>query len=122
MENIRLILIFALILISLMLYQAWQEDYATKPPLNVTSIPTSDDTPTVSPASTDSELPVMTDSQVGPVDLSATPAKQLLPSQSHIYVKTDIFQIEIDTIGGDVRQVDLLKYPVESKTRDNPFR
>ena len=122
MENIRLILIFALILISLMLYQAWQEDYATKPPLNVTSIPTSDDTPTVSPASTDSELPVMTDSQVGPVDLSATPAKQLLPSQSHIYVKTDIFQIEIDTIGGDVRQVDLLKYPVESKTPDNPFR
>jgi YidC/Oxa1 family membrane protein insertase len=122
MENIRLILIFALILISLMLYQAWQEDYATKLPLNVTSTPTSDDTPTVSPASTDSELPVMTDSQIGPVDLSATPAKQLLLSQSHIYVETDVFHIEIDTIGGDVRQVDLLKYPVSLKTPDNPFR
>ncbi|MCK5524882.1 MAG: membrane protein insertase YidC [Thiomargarita sp.] len=128
MENMRLLLTFTLIFIVLMLYQAWQEDYGTKPPSTL-GTPTSTletptaETPTVtSSADSESELPNPQDSQVGPVDLPTMQMRQLLPSESPITVETDVLKLKIDTIGGDVRQLYLVDYPVEMKTPENPFR
>jgi len=88
-----------------MMYQAWQEDYGSKQP-SVASTSTSDMPRAVSPSS-DSDLESQT--------------QHLLSSDSRIYVETDVLKLEIDTTGGDVRRVSLLKYPVDAKIPDNPF-
>ncbi|EDN67772.1 60Kd inner membrane protein [Beggiatoa sp. PS] len=45
-----------------------------------------------------------------------------LSSDSRLYVETDVFKLEIDTSGGDIRRVDLLQYPVAADKPDEPFR
>ena len=50
MDNARLILLFALGLVSLSLYQAWQEDYAAKAPQTTTSTTTAIDETSAVPA------------------------------------------------------------------------
>ncbi len=102
MDNFRLILIFTLIFILLMMYQAWQEDYGSKQP-SVASTSTSDMPRAVSPSSDsdlESELPQL--SEVGSVDLPGAQTQHLLSSDSRIYVETDVLKLEIDTTGGDV--------------------
>ena len=37
-------------------------------------------------------------------------------------MKTDVFDVVLDSTGGDVRQVDLVKYPVAVDQPDKPFR
>ena len=106
MDNIRLILVIALLTILLMMYQAWQIDYGTHPPRGAgSSAPVASDSATPSPP--ESELPnTPLESQVGPATstLPITTAQHLLPSESHIAVKTDRFKLTIDTKGGDIRQ------------------
>ncbi len=119
MDNLRLILIVALTFILLMMYQAWQKDYGPKPP-SVASTPrteTTIETPSTPP---DSELP-KTQNDLPSTPPVAEPVK-VLASDLRIQVETDVFRLEIDTTGGDVRQVDLLKYPVEVDKPDEPFR
>lgn len=124
MDNIRLILVIALIFILLMMYQAWQIDYGTHPPRSAnpsTPAATSDSATSLPP---ESELPSTPESQVGPATstLPITAAQQLLPSESRIAVKTDRLKLIIDTKGGDIRQVELLDYPLDSKTPDRLFQ
>ena len=124
MDNIRLILVIALLTILLMMYQAWQIDYGTHPPRGAgSSAPVASDSATPSPP--ESELPnTPLESQVGPATstLPITTAQHLLPSESHIAVKTDRFKLTIDTKGGDIRQAELLDYPLDIKTSDRFFQ
>jgi len=43
-------------------------------------------------------------------------------SANKIHIKTDVMDLYIDTQGGDIRNLALLKYPVESKTPDVPVQ
>jgi YidC/Oxa1 family membrane protein insertase len=125
MDNFRFILILALAFILLMLYQAWQIDYGFKPEdggqAPITELPDTSSPTTVS--SSNLELPTpKEDLQVSPAELPMAQNKRLLSSDSRIYVETDVFKLEMDTTGGDVRRVDLLQYPVEADKPDKPFR
>jgi len=122
MDNFRLILIVALFFILFTLYQAWQEDYGTKPPSEA-STPTTETPDTSStPSSSESEVPIVKDSQVGQDESPTAQANRLLLSESRVLVETDVLKLEIDTKGGDVRLVDLPKYPVKVDTPDDLFR
>lgn len=126
MENFRLIIIVALFFILFTLYQAWQQDYGPKPPNTAaTSTPTDSMGDLSTPSTTEeSELPSpKADPQASAaVGVPTAPAQQLLPSESRIFVETDVLKLEIDTKGGDVRRVELVNYPVEVDTPDNPYR
>jgi len=128
MDNFRFILILALAFIGLMLYQAWQVDYGFNPSdggqTPITELPdTSTSTPTTVSSSSNLELPTpKEDLQASPVDLPNTPNRRFLSSDSRLYVETDVFKLEIDTSGGDIRRVDLLQYPVAADKPDEPFR
>lgn len=118
-NNFRLILIMALFFILLLLYQAWQQDYGRQPE----KIPTSE---VSTPSTTVSELPA-TLPQQQPVDAGHIPQtttldQKALPSQTRVRVSTDTFKIEIDTVGGDIRQVELLRYPIKVDEPHRPFR
>ena len=117
MDNQRIILFFALSFVLLLLWQAWQDDFAPKSPVKT--------------ASTEQST-----TNIDKVDIPATPAEYTpeletaapvvvnnkLESAGRIHVVTDVLDIEIDSRGGDLRQIDLLKYPVDLSAERLPFR
>ncbi|MEM7018074.1 MAG: membrane protein insertase YidC, partial [Pseudomonadota bacterium] len=137
MENVRLILLMALVFILLLIYQAWQEDYG---PQNSTSPVTSEQpaAPTEVPQVTTppDEAPVVTAAEAptpaveAPAELPRPAAAmppvvpsasnggvRLLPTDGRIMVETDVLKVELDVRGGDIRRVDLIDYTLSV---DNP--
>lgn len=118
-NNFRLILIMALFFILLMLYEAWQQDYGPKK--LGTSSSTSSEVST--PSTVAAELPETFREKPETLNVpEASGGPKILPSQTRIQVTTDVFKAEIDTVGGDLRQVDLLNYPVKVSDPKQPFR
>lgn len=128
MDNFRLILIVGWFFILLLLYQAWQQDYGPKQPTNNTVTTTEGTTTSTSSLSPDS-LPNTTDELANNTTLSAsalpelpiTQGTRLVPTATRIHVETDVFKAEIDTVGGDLRHVELVKFPIAIDQLDKPF-
>ncbi len=106
MDFQRIILFFALSFTLLMLWQAWQEDYGPQRAPAPTAQAPGEDIP--APAAPGAAAPV------------GAPMRPGLDSQQRVRVVTDVFQAEIDTYGGDLRQVRLLDYPVSVEKPDTP--
>jgi len=116
MDNQRFILFIALSLIILMLWSAWEKEQQTPAPAAA-------NTTASAPAKTPSNGPIPS------APASGTPAAQKAPTvraQSleqgqRIVVTTDLLRAEIDTVGGDLRVLELLTYP-ETLGEKKPFR
>ncbi|OUD13238.1 membrane protein insertase YidC [Thioflexithrix psekupsensis] len=131
MDNIRLMLIMALIFVLLLIYQAWQEDYGPKP--TVVEPPRASTPAPDTPATTASALPDTTNNDIPtapPSDASLPNTSSVLPKVSfssvlqeeqRVIVETDVMIVEIDTMGGDLRRKFLLDYPV-SVQNSSPFQ
>lgn len=129
MDNQRTILFFGLSLVLLLLWQAWQEDYVYPKATQVTSPIAA----TATAIQQGGEQPIVRQegqvaedrpqiSSAPAVTPSVAPMSQVLNSGKRIQVITDLYDIEIDTVGGDLRKVELLTYPVAATTPDIPFR
>jgi YidC/Oxa1 family membrane protein insertase len=114
-DNQRVILFFALSVILLLIWQAWQREQVPPPaappagaeaPSAVPGMPSEKGEPT--PPSPGGKAP-------------GAPAGETLARGERIRVVTDVFDAEIDTIGGDLRQVMLRTYPVSAGQKDQPF-
>lgn len=124
MDNIRLVLGVTLAFILLLIYQAWQTDYAPKPMAEVASSsgnsgvnPHSAETPIVK--TTEFPNAVKADANNIP-DLPTT--QRLLETQGRVFVETDLLKLEIDKVGGDIRRVYLRNYPNHPHTSNDPIR
>ncbi|MDH5178259.1 MAG: membrane protein insertase YidC [Gammaproteobacteria bacterium] len=121
MEN-RTLLFLALVFVTFLMWQEWQKDYGPKP---VTPTVTGEQGKTTGAADS-GDVPTANESTGRQTSASSTSdvpgEKSTLQKQQRISVKTDLFGIEIDTLGGDLRTVDLLKYPVEVDKPEQPFR
>ena len=128
MDNIRLFLVIALVFISLLLYQAWQIDYGKKPSTTtdttVTSEVSTPSTTTIAelPSTTSGEPPLAESSSRINAEFPESQPQRVLNSANRIQVETDLFRLEIDTQGGDIRRVDLLAYPIKANTPEKSFR
>jgi len=109
MDNQRFILFAALSLIIYMLWTAWESEHQKAPvprPASTQGVPIAPSAPgitTVTPA-------------------TAPAATQLLERGQRIQVETDLVHAEIDTVGGDLRVLELRKYPVSIEKRDTPYK
>ncbi|MGD2084068.1 MAG: membrane protein insertase YidC [Chromatiales bacterium] len=117
MDNVRLVLVFALAFILLLLWQAWQKDYGPTPappaaesrvaPGEAPSPPEDLPSPTVdlepSSAAPSGDVP-------GPVKAG--------PAGETVRVRTDVLDVEIDTRGGTLVEALLLDYPKSSEDSD----
>lgn len=103
MDNLRFVLIMAFVMISYMLWEAWQFDYGPKPQLPVS------DTPTVMSSGADTPA----NGEQGASQSEATVSA--VDSAKIVRVRTDVFELEIDTQGGTLRNLDLLQYPKEKE-------
>ncbi len=123
MDNQRLFIWAIFAFLGWITYQAWVEQYGPNPeepvveqqdqPGAIPGAPTSDDElPTISdtPAETGSAdaLPAVPGQTSVPVEQSSTPATR---------VTTDVFEIEISTVGGTLQKAMLTRYPV---AKDRP--
>lgn len=120
MDNQRLILFFALAFVLFLTWEAWQADYGPQP---VAEAPASDSAG-VPEAPKDVPLAQPQPDAASRADTPAAPdtGMEATPTSRRIHVRTDTFDIEIDTRGGDIREADLLQYPVSTKQPDEPFR
>ncbi len=113
MDFQRILLIGALFLVLMMLWQAWQQDYGPQPAPPVATAPGELDLGAGDTPPTIGDVPP-------PATGEAQPGMSSLPSAQRIQVHTDLFHAEIDTRGGDLRRVALVQYPVEVGQPDNP--
>jgi YidC/Oxa1 family membrane protein insertase len=121
MDNPRLFLFIALSFVFLLMWEAWQRDYGT--PMPVES-PVSE---AAAPAPADGSLPaedLPIAGETGPVADQAAKLsldEALLKRGERVRVITDVLDIEIDTVGGDLRRAVLLKYPIKASDPDTSF-
>ncbi|MES1993117.1 MAG: membrane protein insertase YidC [Pseudomonadota bacterium] len=117
MENIRFTLYALLLAVVFLIWQAWQEDaaklapeashapVATQQTANNADIPALD-APTLNP----------------PAPGEVHQAIPVLASAERISVETDLFSGEIDALGGDLRRIALLKYPLSTDLPNSPVQ
>ena len=116
MDFQRLIIFAALSFTILMIWEAWQNDYV-RPKQSVEAVATSANSGREDlPGLPKGDMPEAT-----AVD-APTAMIQQVKSGNRISVTTDNYRLEIDTLGGDLRRVDLLDYPVAKDQPETPFR
>ncbi|WP_455426339.1 membrane protein insertase YidC [Dryocola sp. LX212] len=99
MDSQRNLFLIALLFVSFMIWQAWEQDHAPQPQAQQTTQTTTTAT-------------------------GSAAASQGVPASGQgkiITVKTDVLELSINTRGGDVEQAQLLTYPKELKSTE-PFQ
>ncbi len=119
-EQVRTLLVIALAVVSLLIWQAWRQDYGPKP---VTPAPQSSTMSGDAPAPAEAPAPDVPEAVIPDEPLvaeapevTATPA----PGEA-VSVRTDFYRAQIDLVGGTLSRVDLLEYPVSTDKPDVPF-
>ena len=113
MEQLRLILLVALSFLSLMLWEAWQRDYVSPPP--IAEMPQA--ATAVSSANTTPDIPSKS---------TAIPAAAAAPGSAtpnaFVDVETDVLKLRINLTGGVIEQAGLLHYPTDGETDQSPYK
>ena len=133
-EQLRPMLFMGLAFMLFLMWQEWQKDYGPQPvsPQTVQeSLPTAPTGNSTSGAITSATGPTV----VGGDDVPGAPnqatstttdtpsgQESVQPAAGIITVTTDLVRVRIDTAGGTLRGLDLLKYPTATTTPDDPFK
>lgn len=121
MESQRSFLLIGLALVSFLLWQQWQKDYGPEQVQTVTQESnTSSRSEGVSSAVPMDDTGVTASSDVPSSDETAATVQPTVSGARIINVKTDTFALQIDLVGGDVVEADLVKYTV-SQDSDEPY-
>ncbi len=114
MDNIRLILLTALCLVVLLIWQAWQKDYGTAPWAASTQ-PSPD-----SPVKERADVPAAPTLAATPPGTTERDTPLSDPTQS-IQIRTDVLDVVINKQGAVMEQVRLLTYSVVADSPNQPF-
>jgi YidC/Oxa1 family membrane protein insertase len=121
MDIKRTILIVALAVVTYVGVLKWNQDYgqAALPTQNVASSTTASalpDTPAAPNASANADVPSANGETAAPVETPVAVNKDL------IQIKTDVLNLEIDPVGGDIAQLRLPLYPRRQDHPEIPFQ
>lgn len=116
MEQKRILLYVLLIAILFALWEAWQKDYPSTPPVTTTTEAAANSS--LPPAAAQSQAAVTKSSNL-PTAPATTPAPT--PAKHQIVtVDTDVLRVGIDTLGGSLVNLSLPKYPESLDDTDKP--
>jgi len=117
MDNVRLFLFFALALVLMFIWQAWEQHQTPAPRApTVTAPPTQG-----APASAPRDVPSAPMTAAPATSAPSAQREDGLPSAQQITAETDALKIVIDTLGGDIRALYLPRYPVAIEKPKEPF-
>ena len=128
MDKQRLVLFSAMAIIVYLLILAWNDDYGqpAEPAVAQTqqqlsgNLELADSLP-AGEQPVASDLPTATAAATSVPAVAAQPAVQAKPGQQIIQVETDVFNISINTRGGDIVYAGLTQFPRVIDQPDNPF-
>jgi len=110
-----MILWAALVFVLMLIWQAWEQEYGPRPqPISSAQREAAVDTVSTPPSE---EVPAVPAAKTAPAVSTDS-----LKSGERIRVQTDVLDLEIDTVGGDLRRLDLPAYPVSIEQPDVPLR
>jgi YidC/Oxa1 family membrane protein insertase len=118
MDNLRTFFIFALLVVSLLLWEAWQDDYV-RPQQAVDAA--SETAKPADAANEQDELPALPSESAHAMP-DVPQSETAAASNSAVHVKTDVMDLQISTQGGDIRKLALLEYAVSSDKPDTPVQ
>ncbi|MDH5183758.1 MAG: membrane protein insertase YidC [Gammaproteobacteria bacterium] len=113
MELKNVFLWASLAFVLMLIYQQWQVDYGHVTP------------PVASEAPRPGQQNVPQPSPTAPARADNSPANLVQPvkaSGQRIHIRTDVLDLELDTLGGDIRKALLPTYPVSVDKPDIPFQ
>ena len=116
MDNIRLILLTALCLVVLLIWQAWQKDYGTVKAPQIASTQPSPE----GPEKERTDVPAAPTPAATPPGTTQPDAPLSDPAQL-IHVRTDVLDVVINKQGAVMEQVKLPTYPVAADRPNEPF-
>ncbi len=120
METTRFILLVALGLVLTMIWQSWQEDYGNQQPVQSNGeAPVYEPLAEVAPNIDDLPETPGTESSKQTPSLFVDGNNKHTTSGERVHVKTDLLDLEIDTLGGTIQHLELLNYPVSKKQQDD---
>ncbi len=122
MEIQRALVLTAIAVVTYMMILAWQRDYVQVQPVSdgpatgqvIAPVPAADEA--VPEAG---EIPAVAAPAPEAASVEAAPAAA--GSDRVITVSTDVFQLEIDRLGGDIIRLALPQYPLHAETPEQPF-
>ncbi|MCP5200559.1 MAG: membrane protein insertase YidC [Gammaproteobacteria bacterium] len=114
MENVRLILIVALAMLGLMIWEAWQADYG---PQAVEPAPLAASSPAHETPVPNVPTPPTTEGGAMP-DVQQAAAAPAAAAAQHVTVTTDLLELTLSTAGGTIDDTELRAYPVDPKVPD----
>ncbi|RLA00355.1 MAG: membrane protein insertase YidC [Gammaproteobacteria bacterium] len=121
MDNLKTFFIFGLLIVSLLLWEAWQKDYVRPQQAAQVAATIDEELPAIT-TEQQQDLPDMPAAAVSVEGLPEIDQTTAISTANKIHIKTDIIDVYIDTQGGDIRNLAFLKYPVESTTPDVPVQ
>lgn len=119
MDNLRTLFIFGLLIVSLLLWEAWQNDYVR--PQQAADLASQTQPSASQPAISEAELPDMPTALAESLP-DVPQSQQVSATSGKIHVKTDVMDLHIATQGGDIRDLALLDYAVSSEQPDTPIQ
>lgn len=123
METTRFILFLSLALVSMMLWQAWEQDYGVRTAPQVTQQDAAL-APADVPEQVAEDVPQFVQSEVAPstaIESVESVDTSVSEKSRAIAVETDVFRLEIDSKGAGIRRAELLQYPVDLQQPDVPM-
>ena len=123
MDNLRTLFIFGLLIVSLLLWEAWQNDYVRPQQAAQQASNTETQTADRSQQQVDDLPDLPTDQNAaGLPDLPDAEQTPDADNVRQIRVKTDVIDAYIDPRGGDIRKLALLQYAVDADQPDVPVQ
>lgn len=119
MDNLRFILVVALSLVLLMLWQEWEKDYGD-PGEALAELRGAQEEVTEKQVTPVPVVPSTPEVQQPPPSGSDNNVPAVLTGEEPIRIKTDLYQISIGKTGGGIDKVELLDYPVALDKPDEP--
>ena len=117
MEQQRPFLYLSLFFLCFLIWSTWQQKNAPIAPTPTSQTSTAETSPVSVPTAVPSTIPSATE------NTSEIVQQDTLESQAKIInVKTDVLDLQINTVGGTIVQVDLPLYPVSLEKQDIPVR
>jgi YidC/Oxa1 family membrane protein insertase len=121
-DQLRNLLLIALLVVGFLMWQAWEQDYGPKPQLPVSSPATTEDGQPAPVLDEDvPALPTVRDDTAASAP-DAPPTVTAMPAYDKVRVRTDVLDVDIDLRGGGIRRLALPDYPVSLEEKDRPYQ